>query len=145
MALDDQRRIARQRLHETLAREFRHYRTPPSPAREPDPGDPNDPGAPYSPGEYDTVTARLDRRIGTVGNFAAGGPGLAEFRDMQPRLIFLRSEHAPFKDNVYVLMEDDERVSSDVYRVEVVDPPDGLTVSAVCVWLSESQAREYLV
>ena len=124
MTLADDKRTARARLHERLALPFRVY----------------------TEGETDSfseVSARLFKSPELVGDVQGGGVGLAQVRDLRPRLVFLRSEHEPRRGNVYVLVTEGESTRDDVYRVETLDPPDGITITAYCVWLSKTQVDPY--
>ena len=123
MTLEDERRKARVRLHQTLARPFRFYRD--------------------STKQFTEVSARLDRRAETVGNVAGGGIGLAQFQDVRPKLIFLRSEHQPRRGDIYILLVDDEPSPADVYEAEVLEPPDGVTVTALCTLSGWTKAEAY--
>ena len=123
MALAEARRKARAQLHETLALPFRRYRG--------------------STSEYTTVTARLIKRVEPVGDVSGGGVGLAQFRDLQPRLVFLRSENEPVAWDVYILAEDGVPSEDGVYQVENLEPPDGLTITAWCVLLGRNKVSAY--
>lgn len=124
MTLADDKRTARARLHERLALPFRAYTEGPT-------------------GAFSDVSARLFKTPELVGDVAGGGVGLAQVRDLRPRLVFLRSEHEPVRGNVYILVTEGEPTRDDVYRVETLDPPDGITITAYCVWLSKTQVAPF--
>ena len=120
------RNQARVRLHRGFAIDFRCYANGPA-------------------GATEDVTARLHTRIGMLDPIPGAGAGLSEFRDIDPRLVFLREEHVPVSNSVYVLLSENGAVDRDgVFVVEEVDPPDGVTITARCAWAAPSRRDEYI-
>lgn len=73
-----------------------------------------------------------------VGDVAAPGlTGAVEFKDIEPKLVFKTTEHVPRRGYVYSLGD------GNVYQVDHVEVPDGITLTAVCTRLSLTQAASY--
>lgn len=125
MTLAQVRIDSRTRLHRALSRPFLCYADGPD-------------------GAALEVSARLHVKSGIVGSLPGAGSGLAQFRDVSPELVFLSSEHSPQKSNVYVLYEDETRDPDNIYVVDSVDPPDGITITAACAWANQDRRSEYV-
>lgn len=92
-------------------------------------------GGPAGPSE--TVFVRVNSEDRAAGDLAGTSLGYAEVVQTQPKLIFLHADHIPVRGNVYVVG------SHEAYQVEVVEPRDGITVTAQAVRLSEAKTATY--
>jgi len=81
--------------------------------------------------------ARVNSKDEAVGDLQGTSLGYAERRETIPKLIFLASEHRPERGNVYIIGPEEG------YRVDTVDPIDGITVTAQCVRLGKSEIAAY--
>ena len=94
----------------------------------------------YTPGSTinpEEVTVRVRKTVEPVGDLSGTGEAFATRWEENPVLIFLIAEHRPQRGNVYCLAADI------AYRVESVEPRDGVTQSASAVLLSATQAANY--
>ena len=109
---------ARSTLHERLAQRANCY-----------------PDGPSSTPEE--VTLRVNTRVAPIGSLAGGGLTYAERWEDTPKLIFLVDEHQPVRGSVYSIGE------KLAYRVDSVEPPDGITISVESIRLPASDAERY--
>ena len=109
---------ARERLHRVFEVEARCFRA----------GDPS---------HSESVTLRVHSAVVDTGDLPSSGLSFSERVDVSPTLVFLIGEHRPIKANVYSVSE------TEAYRVDHVEPVDGITVSVVCDRLSELDAASW--
>lgn len=83
------------------------------------------------------VTVRVHSRLTASGDLPESGLPFAERVEVAPRLVFLIAEHRPVRNNVYAV------ATSEAYKVIRVEPPDGISITAVCDRLSEAEARQW--
>lgn len=88
-------------------------------------------------GPSSLVYPRVNSKLDAAGDLQGTSLSYAETIEVQPKLIFLRSEHQPPKHGVYII--------SDVegYEVTHLDPPDGVSVTAICAPLSKNELAKY--
>ena len=84
-----------------------------------------------------TVTLRVNTRLAPIGSLTGSGFTYAERWEDTPRLIFRASEHRPVRGSVYSL---EERIA---YKIDSVEPPDGITISAESIRLPAVEADRY--
>lgn len=75
---------------------------------------------------------RVHSQFGAIGQLA-GSKGFAEMESIKPRILFMRADITP-QQNAIVFVGPGE-----AYRVQVVQPPDGLTVFAEVTPLPKSE------
>ena len=88
-------------------------------------------------GPVDDVFCRVHSKINTVGDLAGTSLAYAERAETTPKLIFLISEHEPARGSVYAIQ------AGEVYRVDSVEPTDGITRTAICVRVTTADAVNY--
>lgn len=86
-----------------------------------------------SPVEYVELSVRVHSLFRALGDIQSNQVGLAEREEMVPRLVFLVEECVPAR-GAYVMISETEG-----YRIDTVQPRDGLTVTAFVIPLSTSQ------
>lgn len=86
-----------------------------------------------SPVDYVEVSVRVHSLFRALGDIQSNQVGLAEREEMVPRLVFLVEEMIPAR-GAYVVVS-----ATEGYRIDTVQPRDGLTVTAFVVSLSVSQ------
>lgn len=121
MSLREIRDRARNQLHDAFSLDALCYQAGPAGGSQP-------------------VRCRRHTKIALTGAIEGQGAGLAgavEFKDIEPKLVFRTSEHVPRRGYVYSLGD------GNVYMVDHVEVPDGITLTAVCTRLSLTQAASY--
>ena len=118
MTFREEKNLARGRLHDRLKASARCFA-----------------GAPDE--ESEVVTARVHSRLIRTGDLPETGLPFAEREEIDPRLVFIIDEHRPLRNNVYSLG------GSEAYQVVRVEPPDGISITAVCNRLSEAEADRW--
>ena len=88
-------------------------------------------------GETSTVHLRILNRIFPVGSLTGSGYTYAEQFEDNPRLIFLIEAHEPVAGNTYAV------TPGEAYRVNALEPRDGVTRTTVASRLSERDAGQY--
>lgn len=83
------------------------------------------------------VKVRIHNRATMVGDIA-GFPGAGQVMDQAPSIVFLREDFDDAKRLGIVSV-----AKGEAYRIDSVRPPDGITRTALCVQLSESDANAY--
>ena len=76
---------------------------------------------------------RVHSMFRALGDIQSNQVGLAEREEMVPRLVFLASEIVPARAGIVTIS------ATEGYRVDVVQPPDGLTITAFVIPLTASQ------
>lgn len=116
--LRDIKARSRSRLHERMKVETLCYTDGPS-------------------GPSETVWLRVHSEIEKKGDLAGTSLAYAERLDDNPKLVFLAADHTPKKKNVYIV--------SDVegYRIDSLEPQDGITIKAVAVRLKAEEVSNY--
>lgn len=76
---------------------------------------------------------RVHSMFRALGDIQSNQVGLAEREEMVPRLVFLASEITPARAGIITIS------ATEGYRIDVVQPPDGLTVTAFVVPLTVTQ------
>ena len=84
-----------------------------------------------------TVWPRVNSKVDAAGDLQGTSLSYAETAEVQPKLIFLRVDHAPSKHDVYIMS------AVEGYEVTHLEPPDGVTTSAICAPLSKTQLALY--
>jgi len=79
-------------------------------------------------------SVRVHTKFGALGDLKGTSFSYAETREEIPKLLFWRSQVEPTGRNNLVTISADEG-----YRLDTVDPPDGLTVKAAVVRLSPTE------
>lgn len=83
------------------------------------------------------VKVRIHNRATMVGDLS-GFPGAAQVFDQAPSIVFLREDFDEPKRGGIVSV-----AKGEAYRLDSVRPPDGITRTAMCIQLSESDANAY--
>ena len=83
------------------------------------------------------VSLRVHNRITSVGSLTGSGYTYSEQFQDTPRLVFLIDRHEPAEKDVYYVGTDE------AYRVEALDPRDGVSITARCSRLTRTKAQEY--
>lgn len=86
------------------------------------------------------VTVRLHTKFDRLGELR--GIPAAERSEVQPKAIFLRAELAqPLVRNAVIIVEATDSFSEERegYRLAVIEPPDGITVTANLTVMSQAQ------
>lgn len=86
---------------------------------------------------YTVLWFRVNSKDEAVGDLAGTSLGYAERRETVPKLIFLAEDHSPERGNVYIVSPHEG------YRVDSVDPQDGITITANCVRLTSREVGTY--
>ena len=89
-------------------------------------------GAPALP-----VNVRLTTKAELINLGDRERHGFASTESVEPKIIFMRSEVEPL-EGAMVSFQIDE-----VYRLLATEPPDDLTVTVLCVRLSDTQAAVF--
>lgn len=76
---------------------------------------------------------RVHSMFRALGDIQSNQVGLAEREEMVPRLIFMASEIIPARAGIVTIS------ATEGYRIDIVQPPDGLTITAFVIPLSPSQ------
>lgn len=84
-----------------------------------------------------TVFCRVNSKDDAVGDLAGTSLAYAERTETIPKLIFLADEHVPVKGNVYSVS------AFEVYRVDHLEPQDGITITAVVTRVSKNEMSAY--
>ena len=85
----------------------------------------------------EAVSLRVHSQLVSGGDLPESGLPFAERVEVAPRLVFLIDEHRPVRNNIYSVG------TSEAYKVVRIEPPDGITITAVCDRLSEAEARRW--
>lgn len=88
-------------------------------------------------GPSTTVYARVNSKDEAVGDLAGTSLAYAERRETIPKLIFLAAEHTPVKKNVYMVS------ATEGYRVDSIDPQDGITITANATRLASQEVGNF--
>lgn len=76
---------------------------------------------------YASVTVRVHSQFKALGDVKGTSFGFAERIDIVPELVFLREQGVHPERGGVISISDEE-----AYRVDTVEPPDGITVKAKC-------------
>lgn len=85
----------------------------------------------------ETVYCRVNSKDEAVGDLAGTSLAYAERMETVPKLIFLVSEHTPAKKGVYMVS------ATEGYRVDSIDPQDGITITANCTRLARQEIGNF--
>lgn len=88
-------------------------------------------------GSYEKVFLRVNSKDENIGDLQGIGPGYAERRETIPKLIFRVDEHIPKRKNIYSVGPEE------AYEVDMIDPRDGITITAIATRLSKKNAAKY--
>lgn len=88
-------------------------------------------------GAANTVWCRVNSKNDAVGDLAGTSLAYAERAETIPKLIFIAAEHVPAKGNVYSVN------ATEVYRVDHLEPQDGITITAVVTRVSKNEMSAY--
>lgn len=80
------------------------------------------------------VNVRVHYDFGALGDMKGTNFHYAEREEIKPQLVFLRAEMPTPQRNAVISVSVDE-----AWRVDHVDPPDGITVKTQALRLSEAQ------
>ena len=72
-----------------------------------------------------------------VGDLAGTSLAYAERAETIPKLIFLVADHIPSRNNDYIIS------ATEGYRVDTIEPIDGITVTAVCTRIKSQEISLY--
>lgn len=89
------------------------------------------PGA--DPVVYLECTVRVHSLFRALGDIQSNQVGLAEREEMVPRLVFLVEEVSPARGAIVMVS------ATEGYRIDIVQPRDGLTVTAFVIPMSPAQ------
>lgn len=78
-----------------------------------------------APDDYERITARAHSKRGQIGDLPGTNLNYAEVVDRAEKLVFLFSELPAPKRGALIVF-----TATEGYWIDVVDPPDGITVSA---------------
>jgi len=84
-----------------------------------------------------TVWLRVNSKDEALGDLAGTSLAYAERRETVPKLIFLAEEHDPQRGSVYAVGPEE------AYKVDTVDPRDGITVTVIASRLTKKEAALY--
>lgn len=116
-AFQDAKRNARRAIHDTMARPAFYIVDDSAPGNPP-------------PTVHVRLHYKFDANSGT-------GNGYADMREQIPKLIFMRDEvDEPARNAVLTLS------TGEGYRIDLIDPPDDLTVKATVVPMSSAEVAE---
>ena len=89
----------------------------------------------FPPGSFVAAPCfvRVHSMFRALGDIQSNQVGLAEREEMVPRLVFLASEIVPARAGIITIS------ATEGYRIDVVQPPDGLTITAFVVPLTVTQ------
>jgi hypothetical protein len=118
MAFRDIKRFARQALHNAMRVSARCYTDGPA-------------------GPFTDLHLRLNSKAGLTGDLAGTSLAYAQSSETVPKLIFIYADHIPDRGNVYALD------NGEVYRVDHTEPRDTLTITAICIRLTDEEAASY--
>lgn len=85
----------------------------------------------------ETVFCRVNSKDEALGDLAGTSLAYAERRETVPKLIFLAAEHVPEKKGVYMVS------ATEGYRVDTIDPQDGITITAICTRLARQEIGQF--
>ena len=85
----------------------------------------------------ETVWLRVNSKDEAVGDLAGTSLAYAERAETVPKLIFLVADHTPVKNNVYMVS------ATEGYRVDSLEPQDGITVTAVASRLARQEIGQF--
>lgn len=88
------------------------------------------------PREAFTVRIRVFEKLAPQGNIS-GGMNYAEREESLPRILAMHSDVRLKRGMIFILSE------SEGYRIDTADPPDGITISADALRLTEEEVKEY--
>lgn len=85
----------------------------------------------------ETVFCRVNSKDQAVGDLAGTSLAYADRRETVPKLIFLAADHVPEKKGVYIVS------ATEGYRVDSIDPQDGITITANCTRLARQEIGQF--
>ena len=88
-------------------------------------------------GPSSTVFVRVNSKDEAVGDLAGTSLAYAERMQTVPKLIFLADEHVPQRNNVYMV------TAYEGYRVDHIEPRDGITITANATRLSSQEVGDF--
>lgn len=88
-------------------------------------------------GPSETVWLRVNSKDEAVGDLAGTSLAYAERVETVPKLIFLVADHVPSRNNDYIVS------ATEGYRVDTLEPQDGITITAVCTRIKSQEIGSY--
>lgn len=88
-------------------------------------------------GGSSTVWLRVNSKSLETGDLAGTSLAYAERVETVPKLHFIAADHAPKRGNIYIIDP------TEGYRVDTVEPSDGITITASAARLKESDVALY--